>query len=305
MSPRVALLALATVAGGAWPAPRADAPTVRWTPRAPRQGSVLQVAIRDGGAGVARVVAVEGRVGPTPLAFAPDSTGAFLALGGIAVDARGDVPLRLVVRRASGAVDSVTHAVRVTPGAFRMERLRVAPRFGRAPDSALTARMAREAAQARAVAERSLQTPRLWGGAFTRPRPGRITSGFGHGREFNGAVQSRHMGTDFASAPGAPVRAAACGVVALVADFYLAGNAVYVDHGGGLVTAYFHLSRATVAQGDTVRAGDVVGRVGATGRVTGPHLHWIARVGGTTVDPTTLLALPAPMLPAPAERCRG
>jgi ABC-type transport system involved in multi-copper enzyme maturation permease subunit len=81
-------------------------------------------------------------------------------------------------------------------------------------------------------------------------------------------------------------------VVALVARFYLAGHAVYLDHGGGLVTGYFHLSRVTVAAGDTVAAGQVIGAVGRSGRVTGPHLHWIARYGGITVDPMSLFALP-------------
>jgi murein DD-endopeptidase MepM/ murein hydrolase activator NlpD len=88
------------------------------------------------------------------------------------------------------------------------------------------------------------------------------------------------------------VHAAARGVVALVANFYLAGRAVYLDHGGGLVTGYFHLSRITVREGDTVKTGQVIGAVGRTGRVTGPHLHWIARYGRVTVDPMSLVGLP-------------
>ena len=106
---------------------------------------------------------------------------------------------------------------------------------------------------------------------------------------FNGAVRSRHFGVDLAGAVGAPVRAANRGVVALVADFLLAGTAVYIDHGEGLVTGYFHLSKSEVAEGDTVARGAIVGRVGATGRVTGPHLHWIARYGTVTVDPLSVV----------------
>jgi murein DD-endopeptidase MepM/ murein hydrolase activator NlpD len=79
--------------------------------------------------------------------------------------------------------------------------------------------------------------------------------------------------------------------VALVADFYLAGRAVYLDHGAGLVTGYFHLSQAAVAEGDTVAAGQRIGAVGRTGRVTGPHLHWIMRYGTISVDPMTLVEL--------------
>jgi murein DD-endopeptidase MepM/ murein hydrolase activator NlpD len=96
---------------------------------------------------------------------------------------------------------------------------------------------------------------------------------------------------DFAGALGAPVRAANRGVVALVANFFLAGNVVYIDHGAGVVTGYFHLSRTLVAEGDTVARGQQIGLVGATGRVTGPHLHWSARYGALTVNPLDLIAI--------------
>ena len=99
------------------------------------------------------------------------------------------------------------------------------------------------------------------------------------------------MGTDFAGATGAPVRAANRGVVRIVDAFYYGGNVVYIDHGGGLSSAYLHLSEQLVAAGDTVSRGQTIGRVGATGRVTGPHLHLIVRYGGVTVDPLSLFAL--------------
>ena len=101
------------------------------------------------------------------------------------------------------------------------------------------------------------------------------------------------MGTDYAGAVGAPVYAANRGVVRLVDAFYLGGNVVYLDHGAGLVTAYLHLSAQTVAVGDTVQRGEIIGKVGATGRVTGPHLHWITRYGAVTVDPASLLRVTA------------
>ena len=96
---------------------------------------------------------------------------------------------------------------------------------------------------------------------------------------------------DFAGSAGSPVRAANRGVVALVDNFFLAGNVVYIDHGDGVVTGYFHLSRTLVAEGDTVVRGQEIGLVGATGRVTGPHLHWSARYGALTVNPIDLLTL--------------
>ena len=123
------------------------------------------------------------------------------------------------------------------------------------------------------------------------PRDDRVTSGFGDGREFNGQISSRHMGLDLDGEPGDTVVAATRGVVALVDEFLLAGNIVYLNHGGGLLSGYFHLSEQLVAAGDTVDAGTPIGRVGATGRVTGPHLHWVVRYGRTSVDPRSLLEL--------------
>jgi murein DD-endopeptidase MepM/ murein hydrolase activator NlpD len=101
------------------------------------------------------------------------------------------------------------------------------------------------------------------------------------------------MGVDLAGATGAPVISSNRGVVVIVHDFYYAGNAIHVDHGKGLTTAYMHLSETNVAVGDTVARGEVIGRVGSTGRVTGPHLHWHAKYGLVTVNPLTLLEVPA------------
>ncbi len=113
---------------------------------------------------------------------------------------------------------------------------------------------------------------------------------FGSRRIFNGEARSPHGGTDFKAAPGTLVYAAADGVVALAAGQYFAGNAVYVDHGDGLVTMSFHLSAFLVENGATVKRGQAIGKVGATGRVTGPHLHFGARWRGAKIDPQLLLA---------------
>jgi murein DD-endopeptidase MepM/ murein hydrolase activator NlpD len=131
----------------------------------------------------------------------------------------------------------------------------------------------------------------MWGGDVVMPRESRVTSGFGDGRVFNGQVSSRHMGLDLQGLSGDTVVAAAKGVVVLVEPFLLAGNIVYLNHGGGLLSAYFHLSEQLVQVGDTVQPGEPVGRVGATGRVTGPHLHWVVRYGRTSVDPRSLLVV--------------
>ncbi|MCU0647690.1 MAG: M23 family metallopeptidase [Gemmatimonadaceae bacterium] len=249
---------------------------VQTEPASPRPGTVFRVRV----AGESR--AVSGRVAGEPLHFVRDSVG-WSAWAAAPVDSSGRLAALVVIDG-----DTARLSVALSAGAYRVDRLRVAPQFGRDPDSATAARIAREFAAAKAVSRGAHETPALFAGAFVRPRASRVTSGFGTAREFNGAITSRHTGVDFAGAIGAPVRAAQRGVVRLVGDFYYAGRVVYVDHGAGFVTAYFHLSRVRVVEGDTVVAGSVLGEVGATGRVTGPHLHFVARYGEISVDGRTL-----------------
>src|SRR5206468_6901083 len=170
------------------------------------------------------------------------------------------------------------------------ERLRVSPEFAEPPDS-LTERIRLEQEMVQEVRQRAHETPRLWEAPFVRPIAGAVTSVFGVARVFNEVLRSRHWGVDFAGQRGAPVRAANRGVVAFVADLYYSGTTVLIDHGAGLVTGYLHLSRVLVTPGDTVAVGQLIGRVGATGRVTGPHLHWLAAYGAVTVDPLSLIEL--------------
>jgi murein DD-endopeptidase MepM/ murein hydrolase activator NlpD len=122
---------------------------------------------------------------------------------------------------------------------------------------------------------------------------------------FNGRVSSSHLGIDYRGALGEPIYAANRGVVALVAEFFLAGNVVYIDHGNGLVTGYFHMSQPLVAAGDTVERGQQIGLVGSTGRVTGPHLHWSARFGALTINPGNLLSLGPPFVTSPVKSGPG
>jgi murein DD-endopeptidase MepM/ murein hydrolase activator NlpD len=167
--------------------------------------------------------------------------------------------------------------------------LAVDNRFTQPLDSATEARIARENARAREIGKHAHDSAPMWRSAFLRPRSSVVTSAFGSGRLFNGQLTARHLGVDFRGAIGEPVRASNRGVVALVGDFFLAGNVVYIDHGGGVVTAYFHLSKTLVSEGDTVSRGQQIGLVGNTGRVTGPHLHWAARYGEITVNPLDLV----------------
>ena len=257
-------------------------------PASPRQGAFFRLRL----SGIAPSTNLTARLGDRPL-YLPlqhrDSS--TTALAGAAID---DTSLTVTVHCAAGAdIDSVVHHVRVSPASYPLEKLRVAPEFASEPDSLLVKRIAREADLARQVALGSYDTPQLWRGPFVPPRTSRITSGFGRGRQYNGSITSRHMGTDFAGTPGAPVRAINRGVVRLVHRFYYGGNVIYVDHGAGVTSAYLHLSAQGVQVGDTVEAGQKVGKVGATGRVTGPHLHLITRYGPLSLDPMTLFGLEA------------
>jgi murein DD-endopeptidase MepM/ murein hydrolase activator NlpD len=264
-----------------------DSTTIAWEPPAPRQGALFRVRV----SGVPSGATLSGSVAGEALHFAPASEReAEASLAGVPIDAGDSLGIQ-VYCSVGGRTDTLRTSLTLTRGEYPVERLTVAPTFGREPDSALAARMRRESDRATAVAVNSHDTPRLWTKPFLRPRDSRITSGFGRGREFNGTVTSRHMGTDFAGATGAPVRAANRGVVRIVGRFYLGGNVIYVDHGAGLTSAYLHLSRQLVAEGDTVERGQVIGRVGATGRVTGPHLHLIVRYGRVTVDPLSLFSV--------------
>ena len=283
--------------------------TVRVVPARPVPGALVRVYVT-----APRRAAISGALAGEPLHFSREADGRWLSLGGIPIDSADSVALRVTVEFTGDTTsrgvevlgDTLERALLLAPPSYRTEALRVAPEFGREPDSALTARLAREAAQAAEVSRMAHETPRLWRGAFVLPRPGRVTSPYGSARQFNGQLRSRHMGTDFAGATGAPIKAVNRGVVRLVDRFYLGGNIAYVDHGAGLVTAYLHMSRTDVAVGDTVEKGETIGRVGSTGRVTGPHLHLIVRYGSVTVDPMTLLPKPAaaapPRKPSPRRR---
>ena len=135
---------------------------------------------------------------------------------------------------------------------------------------------------------------------FAWPRQDSITAPYGDLRTYNGKKQSQHYGTDIRGATGTPVYAANAGTVVMSRDAYASGNTVLVHHGAGLYTAYFHLSAMDVKDGERVERGQLLGKVGATGRVTGPHLHWGVKVDDMWVDGETLLKLDFTGEPAPA-----
>ncbi|NLZ10828.1 MAG: M23 family metallopeptidase, partial [Alcaligenaceae bacterium] len=122
-----------------------------------------------------------------------------------------------------------------------------------------------------------------------RPVQGRLSSPFGLRRFFNGEERNPHSGLDFAVPTGTPVKAPADGVVTIVDDYYFNGKTIFIDHGLGLITMYCHLSAQDVKVGQVVKRGQVIGKVGATGRATGPHLHWNVSLNNQRVDPALFI----------------
>lgn len=160
------------------------------------------------------------------------------------------------------------------------------------PPKTVMNRIAAERKRSSAVLNR-VTPERAWSGAFTPPLPTlMVTSGFGGKRMFNGEVRSYHRGADLRGATGTPVRAIADGKVALAESMYFSGNVIYIDHGQGVISLYAHLSAIGVKPGDRVSAGQEIGRVGATGRVTGPHLHLGVVLLGQSVNPLSLFSEP-------------
>lgn len=212
---------------------------------------------------------------------------AFLSLG---LDIEpGFYPFIIFIRKQNGQWDEVRKRIIVPAKEFPLQKLWVDKRFI-IPPPEFHERIEWESEMLRVLL--NSYTPRWRGeGKFIFPSPGNARPSFGERRLFNNYHRSVHRGVDVASSFGSPVIASNSGEVVLARNLYYAGNTVIIDHGIGVFTFYCHLSRFHVKRGDFVRRGDVIGKVGATGRVTGPHLHWAVTVAGKHVDPYSLLSL--------------
>src|SRR5881628_3883648 len=245
----------------------AEPPQIAWRPRVPLEGSVILLGLRVPYSAADSVVAVQGELAGEALHFERVAD-EFHTIAAVPLGAATGVPVRVTIVRTDGASDTVVASLPVGRRRAPRERLHAAPDLVQPPES-LAERIGAEREQVEEVRRRAHDTPRLWREPFMRPRPGAVTGRFGVARVFNGMLRSRHLGV----------------------DLYLSGTTILIDHGAGLVTGYFHLSRALVSVGDTVGRGQLIGHVGASGRVTGPHLHWLAAYGSLTVDPLGLVNL--------------
>jgi murein DD-endopeptidase MepM/ murein hydrolase activator NlpD len=188
-------------------------------------------------------------------------------------------------KNAAGEENSCSAMVTVRSGKFPIERLKVEKQFVQ-PDPEQQKRAEEDQKKMRAIFQ-TVTPERYWEGKFLLPLQGVTTGGnFGRRRILNGEARSPHAGVDFPALAGTPVFAAQAGKVALAEELYYSGNTIVIDHGYGIYTLYAHLSAIEVMAGDRVTPGSEVGKVGATGRVTGPHLHW-----GLTVESARVNAM--------------
>lgn len=255
-------LALSIAAAQAWTAERFGL-----------SGAIEQGGLVFGRAGAAAEVSLDNR----PLRLTGDGRFIF----GIARDEKGPLILRL--RYRDGRTEE--RRLAVAKRAWRIQRITGLPRAMVTPPKHLMARLTREYYLVRA-ARKTDSAATHWGGRFDWPAYGRVSGVFGSQRFYNGKARSFHSGVDVAKPRGAAIRAPAGGTVTLVHQgMYFAGKIVVLDHGHGLASTFIHMSKILVKVGDNVRRGQSVGLVGATGRATGPHLHWSLSWFQTRIDP--------------------
>lgn len=262
-------------------------PTFVVEARAFRPGELVLVTVSGHDARTPPEASLRGQT----LAFFPGaSTGTWLAFAGLDLDiSTGPLAFDAVLRAAGGEPARRTEIVTVEPGAFPVVELKVEQKFV-TPDKTDAERAEAEAARLHKLFTEG-EEKRLFEGRFDSPIPGAATARFGERRVFNGQPRAPHSGMDLKAASGRPVRASAAGRVVLADPLFYAGKTIVLDHGLGLTTQYAHLSKFLVKAGQLVKKGQVIGLVGATGRVTGPHLHWALKLKNSRLDPYSLVFL--------------
>ena len=255
-------------------------------PRTVPQGGVFALTLRP----AAWIEDLRGSLDSQPLIFSRVGRGRLQALVGVDLEAAGRRLLRLEGRDPQGRVHERKWPIQVRPRRAIVQRLTL-PRHMVELDPETATRVSEEASRLNGL-WKAVTPERLWQGTFLSPViSGAKPEGFGLRRIINNQSRSPHSGADYKAAPGAPVRASNAGRVVLAEEQFFAGNALVLDHGLGLYSIYFHLQEFTVKTGDVVQKRQEIGKVGATGRATGPHLHFGVRLNGARIDPAALLRL--------------
>jgi murein DD-endopeptidase MepM/ murein hydrolase activator NlpD len=224
------------------------------------------------------------------LPFFLHGEGSYITLVGVDLEEKpGAKEVRIQARdkAGKGSLGRAAFAIKEKP--FPQEKISVAPGFDRI-DEATQKRIDKERYQM-ARLWNAVSPTRLWERGFLAPISSEVTSPFGFRRVVNGLPRAPHTGVDLKAALGTEVIATNHGRVVLREDFFFNGKSLVLDHGAGLYTMYFHLQNFAVEEGAMVRKGEVIGWTGMSGRVTGPHLHWGARLNGARIDPFGLLAV--------------
>lgn len=255
-----------------------------------KQGQVLLVPISLNGAPTEVTGRFIGRHIPFFRGPELNGHGGYIGLVGIDMqDPPGTHELRVKVRSPNGGHHR-SYNVLVVQKPFPVQRLTL-PKDKVDLDHKTLVRVKAEQKEVRTVLGLTSEE-RIWAGRFIEPVHGVIAGAFGRKRLINGQPRSPHSGEDISAPMGADVVATNDGVVRSVVDHFFSGKGVFLDHGFGLHSMYFHLSETLVEKGQSVRRGQVIGKVGASGRATGPHLHWGIRLNGARVDPYSLVQLP-------------
>jgi murein DD-endopeptidase MepM/ murein hydrolase activator NlpD len=253
------------------------------------QGGLLLVEVKSAQA----FAEVKGDWGERSVPFWHETENAGEERGLLAVDLEkppGKYELKVTGQTANGERIVCTALVEVKEGRFATEKLHVGKQFV-APSPEQVKRANEERQRLRDIFDR-VTSERLWNGKFRVPLDGVNTGGnFGKRRILNGHPGSPHGGVDFPAVTGTPVHAAQRGRVVLAEKLFFSGKTVVIDHGLGIYTFYGHLSEMDVKVGDELESGQVLGKVGATGRVTGPHLHWGLTVERARVNPLNIVQL--------------
>lgn len=233
------------------------------------------------------------RIFDREISLAPvEGAAAWSGFIGLDIDlAPGKYRVTVVVEPLDAPPLTASYTLNVAMKRFPTRQLRVAPLYVDPPPAEVN-RILAEAARLDALFKTTTWRQRV--GPFQAPVGDTARNTFGARSIFNGQPRNPHAGVDFGSPTGAPVAAPAAAVVALADDLFFTGRTVILDHGRGLFSVLAHLSTIAVAEGDRIERGHVVGKVGATGRVTGPHLHWGTRLNGARVDALSLLQVLSP-----------